>query len=220
MRKTKMLGISFVAVVALSAIAAASASAALPEFVTASFPITFTSVSSLAGSPSLEPTLHGPLGVSVVCKMGSVKGEVSTAKAVVKVEVVYTECKDGSTTCTTSGQAAGTVITKAASGTVGYISKENKTAGIEFKPGSGAFAEFSCGILSVKIEGCVIGEAKPTNKSQLTGELLFEENAGKTGQLVTKLEGGSECTLSGFGGVTWLMDLEDLTFSKAVELKA
>jgi hypothetical protein len=132
---------------------------------------------------------------------------------VAKVTVTYTGCKEGTSTCTTSGQASGTIVTKSLSGAVVELSATEKRAGMELKPESGTvFAEFTCSI-AVKVEGCTIGEAKPVNEFKSTGELLFEENGAKTGQLWTKAEGGAECTEKAFGGSAWNSDKESESFT-------
>jgi hypothetical protein len=238
MKHPKSLGLAgLVAVAAMlvMAVGAATASAAaLPEFKTKAFPVTFTSASVLPLEPTLFSNIEGIGQKNVKCKMSSDKGEISSAKEVKKVLVDYTECFEESAPtkmCTTAGHTLGLIITKDIMGRTGWITGTSLTkAGIELLPESGAFAEFTCEgeAEEVTVEGCTIGEATPLGVSQTTGNLLFVANAANTGQLWTEVEEGvnKPCQLkvtAGFfklgKGTSWIMDNELETFSEAVELK-
>ena len=215
------------AVLAVSAVAVGSASAALPEFKAASFPVTFTSTSVLP----LEPTLK-TLNSEIKCKMSTDKGEivVGGTKLVSKVVVTYTECTTvvlGSTVgCKTAGQAGNTIVTQPVMGELGYIKKAAPiSVGILFHPetaGTTLFAEFACSIVTVKVTGSVIGLATPINVSQTTGVVSFIPAGGPTnmGQAEKNLEGGPTDNLEAFGEESSIMDTENETFSTALEVKA
>jgi hypothetical protein len=236
MKRINIIGLCLVAVVAMSAIAVASASAALPEFKSTNAKVTFTSTSLLPLEPVLASNITGIGQKNIVCKMSTDKGEITSVKEVKKVLVTYTECKEeGAPTkaCTTKGQAKGVVVTKDVKGKIGYVVGTGKGAvGTELEPETGTvFAEFTCAgeAEEVTVEGCTIGEATPLNKSQTTGLLKFEENAAKTGQRLIETEGGTHkpCELkvtAGFfklgKGTSWIMDTEHEVFAENVELKA
>lgn len=221
----KYLSIVGVALLAALVVGAASASAALPEFKTEKFPVSFAGKNNTTLVPlTLKSSLN-----TVECTASQSKGNVAGPAEVKEVVVKYTGCKEGTKVCTTSGKAAGEVETKSLVGVPGYLNKLAVEAGLEMKPASGTvFAEFTCegGFLN-KVEGCAVGQVLPVNKLQTTGELLFEENSGKTAQKWTKIEVNGvskECVLKAFNAVpSWLMGVENLTFGGglvAVELKA
>lgn len=224
-----VMGAALLAMLALSVVGVASASAeVLPEFKAASFPVHFTS----ENATGVTPTLLSASGKTITCQTSKDTGEIlAGGKEVTAVVVTYTGCKQGTSNCTTGTHATGEIVTKVVAGKTGYLQKSASPpkAGLELKSTSGAFAEFKCENESVatSVTGCTIGEALPVNKAQTTGELVWEDNAENTGQLWTAFEGGSSCTLSAFGLVkSWLMDREVEHFANAakeaesVELKA
>jgi len=236
MKRTRIVGLCLVAVMAVSAMAVASASAALPEFVTAHFPVSFSSKNVLP----LEPTLHSSVlgGSNVSCLMSVDNGEVTGPMSVAKVQVSYVGCKEEGTAnaCTTTGAATGTIITEVIDGLIGYVTGglTAKAVGTELLPekligGKPIFAEFTCtgAANKVIVEGCTIGQATPINTLQLTGNLIFEELAGG-GQKYQSIDGGHNqpckqtvtASVLKLKGEGWLMDNELETFSAAVELKA
>ena len=232
MKKMSIIGMALVAAMAVMAVTVASASAALPEFKTAAFPVTFTSENTLPLEPTLHSSVLGEKNVS--CQMSKDSGEIASAKLVSKVAVTYTGCKEEGTSnpCTTTGQGTGTIVTKILKGRVGYLlPKSGVRSGIELEPAAGTvFAEFTCTGFAgkVTVEGCTIGEATPLNVSQKTGELTFVENAAKNAQLFVEIEGGlhkpCEQTVTASAlkikGKGWIMDKEVETFAANVELKA
>jgi hypothetical protein len=232
--KTVSSTVVVLAVVALmSTVAAASASAALPEYAATSWPITFTFKSAAGVEPVLAASI---LEHKIVCKASQGKGELDAFKGEVYNHVVftYTGCREQGVTpeqkCTTSGHSAGEVVTNGLKGTIGYAEgRTGKEVGLELKPESGSvIAEFTCGGSAgkVSVAGCTIGEATPLNVDQNTANLTFAEGAsGK--QKWTKLEGVSgSCILTvtasllKIKGTGWLIDNELETFSSNVELKA
>jgi len=237
MKRIRIVGLCLMAVMAVSAVAAASSSATLPEFeATGGLPATFTSTNS----SNLLPTLHSSVLESVVnCTETKDSGEISGATVVSKIKVLYSGCKEGTSSnkCgNETGAASGNILTKELNGRIGYIAGHltEKLVGTELEPSSGTvFAEFTCegAAGKVTVEGCTIGEAKPINKLQNTGSLLFWENATLTGQLYTLIDEKTEKTrhpceqtvtasILKLKGKGWLMDDELETFSKNVILNA
>jgi hypothetical protein len=227
MKRISIIGLCLMAAMAISAVTVASASAALPEFKTAKFPVKFTAESLLP----LEPVLHSVVSgtpINIACTMSKSEGEVTGAKAITKTLVQYTGCSlEGKPTdvCTTSGEPLpGDIMTKVISGEPGYVSVTS-VVGILLKPETGSvFATFKCegtALGTITVSNAVIGEAQPLNLSSKTGELIFEENAAKNGQKWARFVGGPLCELS-VDNVTngWLMDRELETFAAPVELKA
>jgi hypothetical protein len=234
-------GLCLAVLTAVSLIAVASSSATLPEFKSANgFPVTFTSSSLLPLEPVLKSQILGK-EENIVCKMASEKGEITGFKTFSKIKVTYTECKEQTEptkTCTTVGQATGTIVTDEISSEIGYVGTAaelvNKLVGTKLKPTtSGAnFAAFTCTgkAEKVTVKGCTVGVATPTNSTITTGILAFEEIGGtnaKSQRFKGFADTETSCTLestAGFfelgKGPSWLMDTETVTFSNAMELKA
>lgn len=208
-----------ISVVLASVVFVSSALAALPEFETSSFPVTFTSTSVLPLEPELNGMVLGIL-VKVVCKMDTSDGEIPSPTTQRNIKAKYTECRSNGSACTTSGQAVGTIVSGSLAGTLGYISKVTKTVGIELKPEAGTeFAKFTCsGLPGAVVTGCLIGELTPVNKMATSYLALFEA-VGET-QVPSKLEGGAQCNLGVFGSAAALMDKDSLGFSGLVQIKA
>jgi hypothetical protein len=239
MKRIGIIGLCLMAVVAASAVSAASSSAALPEFKSANgFPVTFISSSLLPLLPTLKSQILGK-EENIVCKTASDKGEISNATTVAKIKVTYTECKEESAPtkmCTTTGKATGTIETEAISGKIGYVGSAaelvNKLVGIELKPTGLVFIIFTCTgkAEKVTVEGCTVGVATPTNVSTTLGFLAFEEIGGtnaKSQRFKGFADSGTGCTLNthaGFfelgEGPSWLMDVEMETFTSPIEIKA
>ncbi len=233
--KFKTTLVALVAVFAFAAVTTASASAALPEYVTTKLPITFTFKNASGVEPVIAASI---LEHKIVCKASQGTGEFAGFKGEVYHHVVftYTGCREQGVTpeqkCTTSGHSAGEVVTNGLKGTIGYAEgRTGKEVGLELKPESGStIAEFTCGGQAgkVSVAGCTIGEATPLNVDQNTANVTFAEGAsGK--QKWTKLEGVSgSCILTvtasllKIKGTGWLIDNELQTFGGGldVELKA
>jgi hypothetical protein len=115
-----------------------------------------------------------------------------------KIKVDFTGCEEPvfRAKCTTSGDAAGTILVKSL-GLFGYIKKEPLDVGILFEPEKAgeAFAEFTCGFFVLaKVEGKLICLVTPANKEVKVGEhytLTCKIEAGAKGkQEFQKFEGG------------------------------
>lgn len=232
--KTVPITVLALAVAALlSTVVAASASAALPEYKTTKWPLSFTFKNASGVEPALAASV---LANKIVCKTSQGKGEFVAFKGEVYKHLVftYTGCREQGVTpeeaCTTSGHTAGEVVTSGLKGAIGYAEgRTGKEVGLELKPESGStIAEFTCGGPpgKVSVAGCTIGEATPLNVVQTSFNLLFAEGASRK-QKWTKLENVSgscelsvTATLLKLKSTGWLIDNEQETFSEAVELKA
>jgi hypothetical protein len=124
MRKLKVLGAAIIAVVALSAIASATASAALPEFLPGNAGEKFTGKS---GSGTLEVPGEGP----IICSADTVTGEnTGTTKKTALALITFTGCKVfGIINAASLGDAAGTILVHAEL-ELCYIDKAKKEVGV------------------------------------------------------------------------------------------
>jgi hypothetical protein len=212
MIRVRTLGLAFVAVFAISAVASATASATLPEF---SASTTFTS----AGGAGKLKTAKS----EVSCTSNTTEeGKVTAPKSASVKAVVFKGCKSSGAECKNAGKEE--IKTVPLSGTLGYVEKAAvpPKVGVELKPTTGTvFAEFTCGgIIKVTVSGATVGQLTPVNTLTEKFELAWRENAGKNGQEWTKLEGGLEATLKAFGETAWLVQTDQLTTAAKVEVKA
>src|SRR4029077_11943978 len=223
-----------VALVAVFAIGVASASAALPEFVTTAFPIHYSSKTGEVILQTTESHVKGDL--TIRCKASESTGEITEAhsfKFIVNVRVAYTGCKVGTTTtaCTSTGAATGEVVTNSLRAELVYTNKAAKEVGLVIKPevAGGAVAEYTCGVLigKVKLSGAVV--AKLPNEQIGTSRTSFTWNyREKAGiQELTEYEEGavkvSAFLTSTYGSLseqTGEEGAETMTFSNSVEVHA
>src|SRR4029077_9252403 len=223
--------VALVAVFAIGVVAASSASAAAPEFVTASFPISY---SGSSGEVTFQTAKKADFA-TIHCSASSERGEIDEAfdfKFLVHVHVRYTGCKStevhAGPACTTAGAATGEIVTNTLSAELVYTSKAAKEVGLVFKPeaAGGAVAEFSCGgiVGKVKLSGAVVtklasgqlGKAKTSfvwdyrQKAGVQEPTSYEEGSTKISAFLTTSSGeqvGEEAT-------------ETLTFTDSVEITA
>jgi hypothetical protein len=224
------------AVFAVSALAAASVSAAEPEWRQkgAKLPVgkkvTFTGTS---GEGELRTT-SGSF-TEVKCTAGTSSGEIEGEKSASKVTVTFTGCKDNfGRKCTSAGKASGEIVSNAVSGELGYLNKAEKKVGLVLSGtgGTKVFAAFECGSppfgSASTVTGEVIGEVKPINEEKTTGELIYRESAGEgTGeQEWDEFEGKAEektletAVAGGTPVESAIVSTSNTTFAEAVEIKA
>lgn len=192
----KTLGLALVAVLALSAVAVASASAGKPEYLMKSSKVTFTSSGAKA-------TLETESGAKVVCSANSGSGEITGAKSSAKVSLTFTGCKENSETgpaCTTEGDAEGTIKTKSLKGLLAYTypsktTAEGRETGNVLSAESGeVMSEFKCSGVPFTVSGSVIGVVTPLNKSVTSGTMTFRQKAGKQEPSEYEAEGSGKGT--------------------------
>jgi hypothetical protein len=164
----------------VSAVAIASASAALPEF-ESTFPKHFVALQTTNGF------LETKAGRTVECKHGSALGLINSAKDLLVNGIIYTECKStafGGGVCLSTGAPEGEIKTNRLLGLLGYIAKPN--VGILFEPDNAPdFATFHCktllGTESLLVRGTVICPLSPVNTTTDKYTLDCKMKAGEKG---------------------------------------
>jgi hypothetical protein len=138
--KTRRTLAAFVATLAFTALAAASASAALPEF-TGSYPnaITFSSSGAV--------TMEGETSPRLTCEGAIGRGTITGAKTLTAT-LTFKHCTDAvHEPCTSAKAEFEEVQTEALKSSLAYISKSKKEVGIvlnQHETGEPTFATFSC----------------------------------------------------------------------------
>jgi hypothetical protein len=202
MRKVKIIGVILVAVLALGALASASASAA-PEWfkgnpavvVKAGEKVQFT---GKAGAGVLEA--EGGHG-TVKCTGDTSKGEIEGPSTVEHVVVTDTGCVKGAKKCTSPGAGSGTIRTNDMTGVNIWLDHLHTKAGILFTPSvTVPFVTFTCqGEVEEEVTGELIGEAKPVSGMPAnTGTLTFAQEKGTQRWLMNE-ETGVLHDLKAFG---------------------
>jgi hypothetical protein len=226
MRRIRILTLGLLALMAITAYASASASAALPELVNnKGEALKEKEFTSKSGKGTLKAT-NG----TVMCTADTNKGTVTGTKSD-EVVVTFTNCTDNfGNNCQSAGQATGTIVTNLLESTLGYINKTTTPpeVGIDLAPKAPAtvFVSFKCGpFITVEVRGSVIGKITPVNKLVKTTEhftLAFTEAGGK--QVPEKFEGGAKDTLEsnfGFGfEPATLTNSDELFFKEEAKINA
>jgi hypothetical protein len=224
MKRLRIIGLSLVAAFALSAIAAGVASAEAPEYGTcvAKAGGKYADrgcTKEIAGKTKFEwvpgvgakakfttkskelttVTLETVTKKAVICKGQTGTGEYTGPKTVGGVVETLTGCELGTSKCTTTGQAEGTVVSDPLSGVLGVNKKgltPNRNAiGNALSPTTGeTVAEFKCGTAAVVVKGKVIGQIADKNKSLPTLSIKFIQAKGK--QKPERFEGGEKLVLT------------------------
>ncbi len=231
MRQFKMLGVALAAVLAMTAIAAASA-LAQPEFLNSSgnTSITKKMFSGSAGAGELV----GVGGAGVVCSGGSSLGEITGASTVGKVTVLFTGCENKEKTkkCTSkqSGSTAGDIETTSLSGKLGAVSLTEAASGVGLLLSPESGTEFTTvekcigGTGKLKVTGSVIGEVSPVgtahngSEAKTTGSLNYEAT-GEVQKIKTFTGSGVNDFLAAFNSVESGMKVNNsITFEEAIEV--
>jgi hypothetical protein len=218
MKRIKIMGLCLVAVFAMTAAAAASASAAEPAFYeckkvvggkyekgckklgvgkTAAYEI----VEGVGKGKAFKgtgkaATLHTPaVGGEVKCTGFKDEGKVATPTTETGVISTFTGCTSLGKKCLSPGQKAGTIKTNKLKGELGYISAAEHKAGVDLAAETGTvLAEFKCEGLEIVVTGSVVGEVTPTNTFSKTTTTSFKVN-GSGYQEYKALEGHAEDVL-------------------------
>jgi hypothetical protein len=204
MKRIRIVGLALVAMLALSAVAASAASAAAPEF--SKTKVKFTT----AGG---ESVLGG--GATITCKKVKGEGEITTTTTL-SATATFEECKGE-----VLGSKCAETIKSELVGTLGTVAAAEATTevGLLFKAKSGAFSEFKCGSLTIKVEGSIAGEVTPVNKLSSKGDLVFALNGSS--QKIKKITvGGKEekPKLTAFGLSSTLKTTEENTFAEEIQV--
>jgi hypothetical protein len=187
MNRYKAGGLLLAAALAVSALAAATASAT-PEFLTKTVVAEGVKIPIVGtlGAAFLEGEVSK---TKIECSAGTATGEVTGPTRTKGNKTTFTGCKTGSFICTSAGEAEGVIKTKTLEGELGDVK-----AGLpgmrlfdEASGKGGVLAEFSCagGAVAVTVKGSVIGQlsgAKGTNAETghlvATHKLTFAEKEG------------------------------------------
>jgi hypothetical protein len=130
MKRIRILGLAFVAIFALAALASASAFAENPEILpvpTTTKPANFTGT---AGVTLLHTTLDNDI---IECKRAENKGQL-TSQDLGTVDITFKECKSGTTTCNTKGQAKEEVLVEGEIDLVDVLPTGTLDLGFAVKP--------------------------------------------------------------------------------------
>jgi hypothetical protein len=198
MKYFKSLGLCLVAVLALSAVVAATASAEIvPLFL---FSGTNKVFSSKGNGGKLETTKGEEVNCTAETDTGEIEGEKQSRNAR-DILISYTGCTAKILTktlkCKSSGAAEEEIKTFDLLGRLGYTNKAEKKVGMLFNPETGKannpnnlFAAFSCTTTGetdeIKVKGSVIALITPVNKLVDPSEhftVTFEKGAKTKGEL-------------------------------------
>ena len=178
-RTFKTLGLSVIAVLAFAAFCAASASASQPIFIPEGFeyPVPFEG----GGGAGVLETVEG---TTVYCETNSnTGGEIVDSTITQGSTVTFEGCTAlGIFNCTSAGQSSGTIVTNEVEGELVYTGEYPDEASVLLRPedpeDNGVFAEFPCFLLSVTVEGSVLGDIAPTNEFTTEHTLWFSQTEG------------------------------------------
>jgi hypothetical protein len=186
MTRTTIMGLCLAALFSMGAIAATSASAALPEFgrcvkqSTSAFqyseaacitesPGGNTGQYAWTSGPGAKPTFTLKSGVvtlnipevkaQVTCKTSKGVGTVTSATTVGKVVITFTQCESSGEACTGGAKAKpGQIVTNHLTGPIGFITKTPISVGQDLAAEAPAtlIAAFKCGPTEIDMRNSVI----------------------------------------------------------------
>jgi hypothetical protein len=216
MIRMRLVLMGLMVVFVISAVAAASASAA-PLFKP-------STKQTFAGLQLGQSTLFVSTLEKISCTHGSTAGEIIGAALVGNVVVKFTGCSSLLGKCTTSGAATEEIRTNTLNGELGETEKQ---AVLGLLPASGKTqASFSCGTTAIVVKGGTICAVEPLGALSLTGK---ESCAQSGGEQKYKAFDGSENgknnayhpeTLKGSSSIVESGEeaVYDITYQKAVEV--
>lgn len=208
--KCRTVMVALFAASALVTIASASAFAALPEF----FP-TYKGGNKFTGSGGGATFILEKFGTAE-CRSSSVTGSIAGPKEISNLVVKFSGCGGEGRSALLCGEAW---ETKPLTGTLGFVSKANKAAGLLLQPVTSPFAECKT-TFKQKILGSVIGSIVQSSEKKL--RLTFETNSWlqhlkhfEGEELMHTLEWEYPAGLKQGMGVSYI---QELTTEKAFEL--
>jgi len=157
---------AFVAVLALCAVASASALAAPPEFTLKAgekFP------SAIEGAKASIPAGYESTSFSAACSTNKSKGEVTGTKEV-SLTLEWTGCHDGTTSLNSEGSPAGDIAV-AGTGSLVFIHEDESSVGILFTLKT---TTIYAGSLEETLKGSVLIPITPVNKEIAAGSPSLE----------------------------------------------
>jgi hypothetical protein len=227
MKLARLLGIALLAVFAVSAMLASTASA-IPKF---KLPITKRNFTTASGTS----VLRAPAKKDVVtCTSSTTTGGTILGVDEVSAVINYAGCtlEEGTSgPCTIKSVGASgsnSIITSTLKGSLGLITGGGSGAGILFKPASGnvfvklAATTTPCKSSETAVEGSVAGEFAPTGKSSKTATIKLAPVSATGKQKITKIEtlaGVVEPVLESFGAAESTQEQTAVvTFEENVEV--
>ncbi len=176
----RLVGLTFVALLALAAVMAPMASASNHEF--AMLPTGSKAFTSTSGTAVLTA------GTNVItCASNATSGEITQMDAVTKLKVKFVGCKtaNGGPVCTAKsvGAAEGEIATVTLKGQLGTVKTTEAATGVGLllSPETGSkfvvIAANAC-TPETSVNGSVAGEISPVKKLQSTGKLIIGVTGG------------------------------------------
>jgi hypothetical protein len=223
MKVARLFAVALLAIFALSALVASTASA-IPKF---KLPITSRGFSATSGTSILTANAATP--IVVTCTSDTSTGTILNDDEI-DARVHFLGCSvkkgaEGPCTIKSVGGGEGLVLTELLVGQLGLLHQPNGAAGILFKPKTGnIFTKFAatsapCNTVENAVEGSVAGEFSPTGKPQTTGKITLAVTNKKNITLILTLAGIVKPELESFGAITSTEETSDaVTFEESVEI--
>jgi hypothetical protein len=220
MKLARLVGLPFIAVLAVSAMVASPALAVKSEFKVLP---SSTSFSGASGSGTLTA------GTNVVtCSKDSNNGTITSMDTVGKVTVTFTGCSaagKGGSGCTIKsiGAGAGEIVTNALKGELGTSKEAKSEVGLILEPETTkkfvTLVSTKCTEVETTVSGSVAGEVETTSKLQTTGKVNFSTSSGKQViKAITVLSGSKKPELEAFGLSATEATEDILTFASNTEV--
>jgi hypothetical protein len=221
--KARRMLVALVAVFAISAVATATASAALPEFKPVPTKKKFTSTSGAvtwtAGTERLT------------CSSSATTGEITGASTLGDVVIKFTGCQQLNTkgTCPLKsvGANAGEIVTDSLNGELGTVATKEATSGVGIllAPTTGstiariAATPAPCSGTETALQGNVAGEVATTSKKQMTNKLVFGVTSGDQNiKRITVKSGTKSPELEAWGREWTIATTDEVAFEEALEV--
>ncbi len=200
MKRMRVVGLALVAMLAISAVAAASASATVtgPIWEVGGAKLGTGVEEALTGKASsayeLKGKAFGFIEVAITCKKAANSGSIIGGEPGTDATTIeYTECS--SSLCTPTEP----IVTKAKSELVYYTASSKTFIGDLFSPKTGTvFTEIKCGSITAKVTGSIVGEllneaGEPVLKSgSAAGKVGFVRFAGSSSEKYENHKGESK----------------------------
>jgi hypothetical protein len=175
--------------------------------------------------------LYGAGAVVFTCEKDTSKGAITGPTTTAEVTVTFTECtaKEGTgapCSAKSTGEPAGTIKTNLLKDSLNAVEKPeapNTEVGESLEPvGTAGFVTLEATCLATKTEqvsGSVIGEVKPINVMQTTGELIFACEPAKSTKQKIKFSEGVKDVLLTFGLEACFESTAAITFEEPIEVE-
>jgi len=221
--KSRPVLLALVAAFATSAVTAAAASAATPEFKPVPTKKKFTSTS---GTVTFEAS-----GNTLTCEKSATTGESTGAETLGKVIVKFTGCKStgsGGSNCALKSKnttTAGEILTDALDGELGTVATTQASSGVGvlLKPATGTLwteLEANTCTHATKVTGTIAAEVATIGKKQATNKFVFATSGGSQGIKKITLDSGktAEPELVAWSEPLTMNKTDEVTFEEALEV--